>query len=131
MNGPSDEFRTQIAEHVERVDSEAGLEELLAQIESKLEADVTLGVMGPPIDELAAIESWASLASYAAARFSAPASPWPRNLAGWGTRATKRLRSVANKLRASLGQVAQAAGAQSWSIGVSFPWGIQISLTWQ
>jgi hypothetical protein len=34
--------------------------------------------------QIAAAESWASLASYAVAPRVRPGKPWPRNVEGWG-----------------------------------------------
>lgn len=127
MRGPNDEFREYVWRRAEGIDSEDALSELLDEIEEAMRADVE---PGDPPDQLAAAESWASVASYPMARLSAPASPWPRNVAGWGTRAVGRLRRIANTLSAVLQPIAPALGAQSFSIGVSFPWGIQISLSW-
>lgn len=129
MVGPSDDFRRYVWEQAEGVDNEDALSELLDQIEMAVREDGPVAPVAPE-EELAAAESWASVASYAVGRLSAPASPWPRNVAGWGTRAVGRLRSIANTLSATLSQVAPQLGAQSFSIGVSFPWGIQISLSW-
>ena len=80
--------------------------------------------------QMSAADSWASLASYPMARLSAPTSPWPRNVAGWGTKRGWTTERIANTLSAALRAIAPALGAQSFSIGVSFPWGIQISLSW-
>jgi hypothetical protein len=130
MNGPEDELRGRVADVAEEVASEAALEDLLAEIEDALRADIEHGAGETPEDDMAAIESWASVASYAVARFHAPASPWPRDLAGWGKNAAGRLRSIANALSAVLRGVAHAAGATSFSIAVGFPWGITIGLSW-
>jgi hypothetical protein len=82
------------------------------------------------LEDLAAVESWASLASYAVAHFYAPTSPWPRDVAGWGKEAVEQLRSIAEKLRTALADAARFLGANSFSIGVGFPWGISVGLSW-
>jgi hypothetical protein len=130
MNGPDDEFRARVAVIAEQVGNEAGLETLLGEVEAALQADIELGAGENPNDDLAAVESWAAVASYAVARFHAPASPWPRDLAGWGKKAAGRLRSIANTLSTILRPVAQALGAASFSIAIGFPWGISIGLSW-
>jgi hypothetical protein len=130
MEGPDDGFREWIGREATNVDSEEALEGLLGEIEGLVVADVDRGAGEDAEGDLAAIESWASLASYAAARFYAPASPWPRSLGGWSKRAVARLRSIANALSTALKPVAQALGAASFSIGVSFPWGVSIGLSW-
>jgi hypothetical protein len=135
--GPTDQFRRHVWGSAEDVDSEDALSELLDEIEEQIRADIAGSAdqlaAGVPNDQLAAAESWASVASYPMARLSAPASPWGRKgrrVAGWGTPAIGRLRSTANTLSAALQPIAPAVGATSFSIGVSFPWGIQISLSW-
>ncbi len=132
MDGPSEEFRNHVARRAEEVQSEEDLERLLGEIEEAVPA--YRGEPFPseedPLDVLAAVDAWAALASYAVARFYAPSSPWPGRLAGWERSAARRLRSIAAKLEPRLRAAAQFAQARSWSIGVSFPWGVQISLTW-
>jgi hypothetical protein len=130
MNGPDDEFRARVAVVAEEVGNEAALDGLLVEVEEALRADIGLGAGENPNDDLAAIESWAAVASFAVARFHAPAGPWPRDLAGWGKTAVGRLRSIANTLSTILRNVAQSLAAASFSIAISFPWGISIGLSW-
>ena len=131
MEGPSAAVRDHIRSRVDSLESEDDLEEVLGEIEERISADDSpTDVSADPLDELAAIDAWAALASYAVARFYGPSSPWPARLPGWSKRAALRLRGVAARLRPRLQAAAQATHASSWSIGVSFPWGIQISLTW-
>jgi hypothetical protein len=130
MHGPDDEFRSMVVNAAGELASEEGLEELLGTIENALQADLEYGTGEDPIDDLAAVESWASVASYATARFHAPASPWPHDLAGWGKKAAGRLRHIANILSSILKEVVKVLKAVSFSIGVSFPWGISISVGW-
>jgi len=134
MVGPSEEFRAEVWARAEEVDSEGALSELLHDINTALTQDVapSEGLAPDPEEELAAADSWASVASYAMGRWSAPASPWPRRKkeAGWGVHAVDRLRAIARTLSEALRRVMGQLGATSFSIGVSFPWGIQISLSW-
>ncbi|HWW90462.1 MAG TPA: hypothetical protein VNY35_06765 [Solirubrobacteraceae bacterium] len=130
MNGPDDEFRARVTVVAAEVGNEAALEALLGEVEQALRADIERGAGENADDDLAAVESWAALASYAMARFHAPASPWPRDLAGWGKNAAGRLRNIANTLSTILRTVAQALAAASFSVAVSFPWGISIGLSW-
>jgi len=81
-------------------------------------------------DLLAAVDAWAGLASAVVARTYAPASPWRRNVAGWGKKATAALQRITKLLLTPLQVAATALGASSWSIGIGFPWGISISLSW-
>src|ERR1700719_4440400 len=106
MNGPDDEFRARVAVVAAEVGNEAALEALLGEVEEALQADIERGAGENADDDLAAVESWAAVASYAVARFHAPASPWPRDLAGWGNNAAGRLRNIANTLSTILRTVA-------------------------
>jgi hypothetical protein len=130
MTGPDDDFRGRVADIARELTSEAALEGLLGEIDQAVQADVERGPGESADDDLAAIESWTSVASYAAARFYAPASPWPRDLAGWGNKAVGQLRKIANTLSEILRGVAQALKAASFSIAVGFPWGISVGLSW-
>jgi hypothetical protein len=128
MREPDDDFRGWVASAVENVQSEDQLDDVLGEIEGKIEA--SLGDESDPAQTLDAVFEWASVASYPIARFYAPASPWPKNVAGWGKKAVARLRRIAGLLRTALQAAAAALGAASFSIGVSFPWGISIGLSW-
>jgi hypothetical protein len=138
MRGPTDQFREHVWTQAENMTTEEELSQLLHEIDIQLRTDVEAPGLPVPGEEplsyvetqMSAAESWASLASYPMARLSAPASPLPRNIAGWGTKAVGRLRRIANTLSSALRPIAPALGAQSFSIGVSFPWGIQVSLSW-
>jgi hypothetical protein len=130
MDGPPSQLRDEIGVRAEEIQSEEELDRVLGEIENAISEDLSSGALGDPLDELAAIDAWAALASYAVARYYGPASPWPRRIGGWSKGAARRLRGIAAKLRPPLQQAAQLTHASSWSIGVSFPWGIQISLTW-
>jgi hypothetical protein len=116
---------------MEEVDSEDALEGLLDEIVGAIEADVDGNFSGEQEDELfAAVESWASVVSHAVAHYYAPSSPWPRNLAGWGTRVTARLQRAIQILLRPLQVVQQAVGASSCSISGNFPWGISVGFSW-
>lgn len=130
MNGPDAEFRARVAVVAEEVGNEAALDTLLGEVEEALRADIELAAGENPNDDLAAVESWAAVASFAVARFHAPASPWPRDLAGWGKTTARRLRSIADTLLTILRNAAQALAAASFSIAIGFPWGISIGLSW-
>lgn len=131
MNGPRDEFRMLIGDTMAEAESEDSLEHVLGLIEDELAADVEEGYEEErPEDVLDAVIQWAGLVSHALARFYAPASPWPRNVAGWSQRAVARLRRVAGWLRSALQAAAQALGATSWSISIAFPWGISVGVSW-
>lgn len=130
MEGPSQDLRAWVGGRLDEIESEDQLEELLAEIESAAQSDVDAGVGDDGDEVLAAVDAWAGLASSVVARFYAPASPWPPNIAGWGRRALARLRRVCGVLLPALQKAANLLGASSWSISVGFPWGISIGLSW-
>ncbi len=132
MQGPDAAFRRRLVERMDEVESEDELEGVLDEIDEALVADLALEEVyeQDPEEVLAAAEAWAGVASYAVARFYGPASPWPRNVGGWGRKAVGRLRRISARLVPPLQQVQQALGSASFSIGVSFPWGLSIGLSW-
>lgn len=141
MEGPSEGLRRQVEAQLNeleeisdrqvgdrRVIDEGQLAEVLGSIENAIGNDLEEFEQRDPNEELAAIDAWAGLASYAVARVYAPASPFPHP--GWTRRAPENLRRIADKLRGPLKRIAQALGAASWSISVGFPWGVSISVGW-
>jgi hypothetical protein len=143
MQAPSDEVRAYVRVRAEQVDSDEELLELLDWIDDRVrqglapdEPQLNTGsdVAGSPEEQawtdLAKLESWASLASFAVASLSAPGSPFPFRLAGWGEKAVGKLRDIADRLKGKLQDVGDKIGADSISIGVAFPWGVQVSLNW-
>lgn len=138
MDGPDRGFREEIgfrALQARERDEEEELEGVLEEIEDAIRGDLEQGPPGDQLSEedawsqLAAIESWAAVASNATARFYAPASPWPHNVAGWSKKAVARLRSIANTLKPALQKLLGGLHAVGFTIGVGFPWGISIGLT--
>jgi hypothetical protein len=138
MDGPDRGFRMAVGvrglEARDRAD-EQEIERVLDEIEEAIRRDLEQNPVSEAVSEedawnqLAAIESWAGVASNATARFYAPASPWPHNLAGWSKNAVAKLRSIANTLKSALQGVIGALQAVGFSIAVSFPWGISIGLS--
>ena len=141
MHGPSEEARQQIVGMLQATRdlpdliAEQRLLEALNAIEIELRRDLE---ERPSLDsetvayaQLGAIESWASVVSSAVARVYAPTSPWRRKVAGWASHVAARIRWLANLLLTPLAAVANFLGARSWSIGLNFPWGVSVSLTWQ
>lgn len=114
---------------MEHIESEDQLDKVLARIEEVIAADVELPDEDPErvID---AVAQWTSVASYAVGRFYGPASPWPRNVAGWGKKAVARLRRISGHLTGPLNAALGATGASSFSISIGFPWGISVGLSW-
>jgi hypothetical protein len=139
MDPPTDELRSQVAVALDdltreakegRPDGEDQLDEILGMIETRVEEALESGPDEDEHSELAAVDAWAGLASYAIARFYAPNSPWPWHKAGWDKRAPERLRRIARMLQPPLEQAARMLRAASWSVSVGFPWGISISVGW-
>ncbi|MGA3155358.1 MAG: hypothetical protein ABSD40_23580 [Streptosporangiaceae bacterium] len=132
MEGPSERLREYVEEQTTEVETEEQLEELLGVLENELTDDQRTGIedADDSDDLLASVHAWAGLASYAVSRFYAPASPWPRRVGGWGKRAVLRLQRIANRLLPALRAAVGALGAASFSISISFPWGIAIGIGW-
>jgi len=126
MEGPDLDFRVDLADR--RYETEGDVEEVLDAILERLEYQDDSVVDGDPYEELAAIEEWASLASYAVSRFYGPQSPLRRDVAGWSKRAVERLRRITERLRPPLARVAERLHAVSFSISVGFPWGVSIGV---
>jgi hypothetical protein len=123
--------------------AEAALDAALAEIEGGLRSDLEhgwdvppeqrageLGEDDPALQLLAGVNAWASLISGAVAYTYAPASPWPRRLTGWGQKIAGRLQWLTNLLLRPLAAAGRALGASSWSISLSFPWGVSVGLNW-
>lgn len=146
MQGPSDQFRGDVARMIDALeeapDPEASLEEMLSMILGQVAEDqpAQLQTDDDVYPELAAIETWASLASHAVQALYAPSSPsklaqWKERrgedkLAGWCQGAAEKLRRIVEKLREGLTTVAQRLHGFSFSVGVNFPWGVAISIAW-
>ncbi len=142
MYAPSEDLRSSVASTTEdwslsdlpdRV-QENYLDDLLDRLEREMDVALLSQVPQEDIsveeaeDQLSAVDSWAGLISHAVGRVYAPASPWPRRTAGWAQKVVKRLRRMANKLKAVLAPVARALGAIHFSIAVAFPWGISVGV---
>ena len=143
MLPPTDQLREEVAQKTE--DSiltnlsdqaqEERLESLLDDIDSRMNQSTTV------IDELtqltedqaeeqlATIDAWASLISYAVARVYAPASPWPRRRAGWAQSMVRKLQKIVKRLQSLLAPVAKALHAIHFSIAIGFPWGVSVGMS--
>ena len=92
MNGPGHDVRNEVFRRAESVKSEEEFEaRVLAYIEQQLQRedpDSSSAEDEDDSDEMrGAVESWLSLVTQASLMFYAPASPWPRSVAGWGQKA--------------------------------------------
>ena len=146
MQGPDNAFRANVANMIDGLeyqkDPEGGLEAILSDILTGVGDDGPgeLASEGDAYDELAAVETWVSLASNAVQAVYAPSSPsfldrFKKNkgedkLAGWTKAAADKLRQIAERVRESLRRVAQFLQGVSFSVGVNFPWGVSISMAW-
>lgn len=146
MQGPDNAYRANVARMIDGLsqqeDPERGLEEILSGILAGVGNDppALLASEGDAYNELAAVETWVSLASHAVQAVYAPSSPsfidrFKKNkgqekLAGWTKVAANKLRQIAEKVRESLRRVAQFLKGVSFSVGVNFPWGVSISVAW-
>jgi hypothetical protein len=126
MEGPDEDFRVDLAHR--RYENEGDVVEVLHAVLERLGYQDGEAPEDDPFGELAAIEEWASLASYAVSRFYGLQSPLRTDIAGWSRKAVERLREIAEKLRPRLARVAELLGAVSFSISVGFPWGVSIGV---
>jgi hypothetical protein len=105
------------------------LDRIADEARTDLERVVERGFDG---DELiAAVEGWASVASYATTRFyfEGPESIFKRG--GYSKDVTSRLHRVVKELAPTLRRGLHATGASSFSIAVGFPFGVSVGLTWE
>jgi hypothetical protein len=126
MQAPSVDFRVRLAQ--QPYETEAQVEEALDVVLGQLAEQGDASATDDPYEELAAIEGWASLASYAVSRFYGPQSPLRRDIAGWSKGAAEKLRRIAAQLQPRLARVAGLLHAVSFSISVGFPWGVSIGV---
>ena len=133
MQAPEASLRLEIATQAKAAkasENEDDLEDLLARLEDlTLTAAAVVDDNQAPDERLAAVEAWASIASFVVAVFYAPESPW-RDEAGWSDKAVERLRRIAHGLRDQLQAVMRALGASGFSISVGFPWGLSVGISW-
>jgi hypothetical protein len=127
MDGPDRRYRTYIAEQADGITTEDAVDGLLAEIAGAVREDARAG---QPADDLASVEAWAALASYAVGRYYGPSSPLRKDIAGWSNKAVERLREIANVLAERLRALVGYVGATGFSVAVGFPWGISIALNW-
>jgi hypothetical protein len=134
-----EEAREQFAVRMEAVKEEEDLEELLAGLTGAARDE--LARWQEPIqsadeaeEALVAVEAWASLASYACARFyvDGPAevgTRW-RRLGGMSKGVVSRLQKLAEEFAAVLREACRLLAAASFSISIGFPLGVSIGLSW-
>jgi hypothetical protein len=141
MQGPQDAIRARITVRADHAHGEEDVEAALVEIEGELAADLGFDAQpGAEEDvcapdeaawgELTALHRWAPLASYACARFYAPAGTWPKNLAGWSHGVAACLQRLAHAISMRLQAVGDSLGAASVSVSVSYPWGLALVLNW-
>jgi ABC-type proline/glycine betaine transport system permease subunit len=143
MRPPSDQLREEVSQRTESSilsnlgpqEQEQRLENLLDYIDLSMNQSVTgidqLAELAEDQaeDQLATVDAWVSLISYAVARVYAPASPWPRRRAGWEQSIVLKLRQIVKRLQSLLIPVARALHAVHFSIAVGFPWGVSIGMS--
>lgn len=139
MEGPSEDFRREVAGRIRDIasrEAETDVERLLDEIVERAGGDASdiTAVSGESeaADVLAAVESWAALASSVVTAYYAPASllPFRGGVGGWSKGVPAALQKFSRMLQTPLRLSATALGATSWSIGVGFPFGVQVTLTW-
>lgn len=84
---------------------------------------------------LASVEAWASVASHATAEvYAGPlreVGAMHSRLAGWARSVAAKLTELAHLLADYLSKAMQALSPESFSISVSFPWGVSVGLSWR
>jgi hypothetical protein len=138
-----DQFRVDLVGRVEEARNEEQVADILHGIASAV--DDHLGPLREDFEQspdeaaaaeiLAVAETWASIASYVVTEFyvegpRAVGSPLLRR-AGMGKVVSAALIGVVRRLRPHVQRAYARTGASSYSIGLNFPWGIQLSLTWE
>jgi hypothetical protein len=150
VRGPSNGYRQTVFDRLKRLENvqegvrvvtprlETQLDEILSDIYGEISNAVERsripksGRMGRATADqtLTAVDEWASVASYAVSWLYAPQSPSPEKMAGWARAISDKLRTIVNALLTALAAAAKSLGALSWSIGLGFPWGISVAVTW-
>jgi len=105
------------------------LEEIATEADNDLEKVDTTGDAGHEL--VAAVEAWASVASYATTRFyfEGPESIFKGG--GFGKSVVSSLQRHAKTYSGHLRRALAATGASSFSITVGFPFGLSVGLTWE
>jgi hypothetical protein len=136
-------IRPRVFERSAAVVDEADLQELLDEIVEHAEHDLAAesgGYEGEDLSEdraeqlLVSVEAWASLASHAVNEaYAGPlreVGAMRLRLGGWAKGVAARLTKLARLLSTYLRGAMQSLAAVSFSIGVSFPGGVSVSLGW-
>ncbi|HSS34624.1 MAG TPA: hypothetical protein VLL27_15230 [Solirubrobacterales bacterium] len=134
-----EEYRDDFEQRASSVRVEAELEDLLGSIGAAAMDELT------PLAEkaedrstaeelLISVEAWASLASYACTKFyfegpNEVGTPL-RRLGGWGKGVVSMLTDLVKRFGQMLSRAMHAIGATSYSVGVSYPFGVSVGLSW-
>jgi hypothetical protein len=136
-------MRPYVFEQAAAVVEESDLQKLLDEIVGEAERDLDAAYGGyerAELDQeraeqlLVTVESWASLASHAVNEaYAGPlreVGAMRLRLAGWAKGVAARLTKLVALLSSYLRGAMHALQAVSFSIGVSFPGGVSVGLTW-
>lgn len=134
-----EDYRDDFEQRASSVRVEAELEDLLGSI-SALAMDelVPLAeeaeVQRAAEELLVSVEEWASLASYACTKFyfegpNEVGTPL-RRLGGWSKGVVSMLTDLVKQFGQMLSRAKRAIGATSYSVGVSYPFGVSVGLSW-
>lgn len=149
MDGPTIEYRMELVQLLQRDlpqtgprlvtrEAEAVLDSVLVDIASHMESDIERSqyLTSDDVSEeytnsvLSAVDAWMSTASYVVGWIYAPQSPWPIGLTGWSPTIARRLRHFNQISHNILSRLRDNLGASSYTVTVSFPFGISVSLNW-
>lgn len=135
------DYRSYVFDRAGAIVEEPQLEQLLDEMVGQAGDDLATN-FGPPEEVegeraeelLAHLEAWAAVASHATLEvYAGPlreVGALRRRLAGWARGVGARLTRMANLLSSYARAAMQALSAIEFSVGVSFPGGVSVSLTW-
>lgn len=134
-----DEARADFSQQIDGVKQEEDLENVLSAI-AAFAADELGPLRAQMLSEtdareaLIAVEAWASLASYACARYyvdgpTEVGTRW-RSLGGMSQGVVSRLQDLAERFGEVLREACRLLGAASFSVSIGFPLGVSIGLSW-
>jgi hypothetical protein len=130
-----DELRSEFVAQVEEArsaESEEMLADVLGRIVDRADHDLRYqSENGEPEQEIvASVDAWASVLSYATARFYFEGPESMRKGGGYDKKVVSRLQDAALTFSSYLERALQATGAVSFSTSVGFPWGLSVGLDW-
>jgi hypothetical protein len=129
LRAPDLGFRQLIARQSAEAKTEEDVDQVLGMIEKAVNEAAREDAHEEAADVMAAIDAWASLASYVVWRFYSPRSPRDDE-AGLSEKTARRLRNLSMAFRRTLDAIKIDIGATGFTVSVGIPWGVSIGVTW-